>query len=259
MNDHILMRVEQGVAHITLNDPPSLNAITMDMASDLVSAFATAEAAAHVIILSGSGRAFCSGANLTGGAGLGSDSSDPASPLRTHFDPVIAAIRDLSIPLITRVQGPAVGYGASLALAGDIIIASDSAYFQQIFSRIGLVPDGGIAFTLVQAIGRVRATGMMLLGDRISANEALAWGLITQVVPADAIDESVATIAEKLATGPTLALGRTRQMAWAACSGDLDAAFALEIANQRDMLSTQDHRNALAAFAEKRVPVFQGL
>lgn len=258
MVGQVVSRIENEIAHITLDDPATLNAVTMSMAEQLLEAFKVAQDSARAIILAGSGRAFCSGANLAGGAGLDSDGPDPAAPLITHFDPVIASIRDLCVPLITRVHGAATGYGAALALAGDIIIASQDAYFQQVFSRIGLVPDGGTPFTLVKAIGRVRATSVMLLGERIPAPLACEWGLITKTVPPERLDATVEAIASQLAKGPTLALGRTRQMAWAACSQDLADTFALEVANQRAMLATEDHRNALAAFAEKRRPTFSG-
>lgn len=257
MAGQVLTRIEDDVAYVTLDDPATLNAVTMAMAEQLLEAF-SAVRSARVIVLSGSGRAFCSGANLAGGAGFGSGDDDPAAPLITHFDPVIAAIRDLPVPLITQVHGAAAGYGASLALAGDIIVTSDDAYFQQVFGRIGLVPDGGVTYTLVKAIGRVRAAGALLLGERIQAASALEWGLITKMVPLAELAGTVLDMATRMAKGPTLALGKTRQMLWAACTGDLDDALAQEVVHQRAVLRSEDHRDALAAMAERRAPVFKG-
>lgn len=258
MSGKISSKVEEDIAKIVFSDPKSMNAVTIDMAEELICALKDADRRARAIVLSSKGKAFCSGANLTVNPGLDGTLDDPASLLVTHYDPVIATIRDLSIPIITRIQGGALGYGASLALAGDVIIASKDAYFQQVFSRMGLVPDGGATFTLVKAIGRVRAARVMLLGERISASEAQSWGLITMAVPPEQLDAKVTEIAEQFANGPTLALGKTRQMTWAACFGSLDDAFADEVDGQRMMLKTQDHRDALAAFSEKRRPRFQG-
>jgi enoyl-CoA hydratase/carnithine racemase len=258
MSDKIAVSEAGGVLSLALDDQTTLNALTMPMVETLIAHLQAPKAGVRTVLLSGRGKAFCSGANLVGGAGTGATGDDAAAPLRTHFDPLIAAIRDLHVPLVVSVRGPAVGYGAALALAGDIVVASETAFFHQAFGRVGLVADGGAAFTLVKSIGRIRATEMMLLGGRITAAKALEWGLVTKVVADATLEDEARGIAETLAQGATLALGRMRQMAWAACSGDLDDAFALEVANQAAMMNTDDHKRALAAFLAKEAPRFEG-
>jgi 2-(1,2-epoxy-1,2-dihydrophenyl)acetyl-CoA isomerase len=160
--------------------------------------------------------------------------------------------------VISAVRGVAAGVGASVALSCDMIVAGESAYFLQAFRRIGLVPDGGSAFLLAQSVGRVRAMELMLLGEKLPAPTALAWGLINRVVPDADVEAEAAGIAAGLAAGPTRALGLIRKSAWAALSSTLESQLALEADFQGDAASTQDHAEGVAAFLEKRPARFVG-
>ena len=250
--------VTDGVGQLTLNDPARLNALSMDMVEQALAALDRIEPEARVLVVKGAGKGFCSGANLAGGAGAGEDDVDGGAPLISHFNPFIRRMRQSKVPVITAVRGAAAGFGASLAMSGDLIIASDNAFFLQAFRNIGLVPDGGSASFLVRAIGRVRAAELMLLGERLPAAKALEWGLITRVVPDAELDQTVDQLARNLANGPTVALGRIRQMSWAAAEGDFEDELALEVEYQRECVKTADHKEGVAAFLEKRPAVFTG-
>lgn len=166
-------------------------------------------------------------------------------------------IRDLRRPLITQVNGAAVGVGASLALLGDIIIAGSSAYFLQAFRKIGLVPDGGAAFLLAKSAGRVRAMEAMLLAERIPAEKALEWGLVTRVVQDEVLNAVVGECAAELAKGPAFAMQSIRRLAWRALHSDFDQILDCERNLQREAASTSDFKEGVAAFAERRAPVFK--
>jgi 2-(1,2-epoxy-1,2-dihydrophenyl)acetyl-CoA isomerase len=164
--------LEDGVAILTLSDPATMNAAGVDMAQDLTAAFKRAEGEARAVVLTGEGRGFCSGANLSGGGPATRDGDGPrdaGAALESTYNPLVTRMRDLPIPLVTAVNGAAAGVGCSLALMGDIIVAGESAYFLQAFRRIGLVPDGGSTYLLPRAIGRARAMEMMLLGEKVPA------------------------------------------------------------------------------------------
>jgi 2-(1,2-epoxy-1,2-dihydrophenyl)acetyl-CoA isomerase len=243
---------------IRLNDTKALNALSLEMVEELMEAFRLASRTKRAIMLTGCGRAFCSGINLRSMTIDFDGDYDGGVALESHINPLMMLIRDLPIPLVTAVNGPAVGIGSTLALAGDYIVAAEQAYFLQAFRQVGIAPDGGTAYILTKAIGRVRAMEMMLLGERISAAKALEWGLINRVT-ANADIESVALeIARSLASGPTRALGEIRKSCWHA----LEAGFAAELTQERDVQrelgKTADHREAVAAFMEKRPPIFRG-
>ena len=167
-------------------------------------------------------------------------------------------LRDLPIPWISAVQGAAAGVGASIALSADLIVAGENAYFLQAFRRIGLVPDGGATWLLSQAVGRVRAMELMLLGEKLPADKARAWGLINRVVPDDQIQSTALALASDLAAGPTRALGMIRQAAWAATSSDLDTALQTERTLQTQAGQTADFAEGVRAFFEKRPARFTG-
>ncbi|MGE4322727.1 MAG: enoyl-CoA hydratase-related protein [Sphingobium sp.] len=251
----VLTDLTDGVATITLNDPDRLNALSLPLVEEALAAFDAIEGKARVIIITGSGRGFCAGANL---ADDSTQAEGGPHPLLTHFNPLIMRIHDSKVPIITKVRGPAAGYGASLALAGDIVIAADNAYFLQAFRNIGLVPDGGSAYTLVKSAGRIRATEMMLLGQKIPARTALEWGLVTRIVPEAELDATVADLARELAEGPTVALGLIRQMAWAVTSGTMADELKLEVDYQIRCLASADHEEGKNAFLEKRPAKFTG-
>lgn len=248
------------VAVIRLNDPATLNAITPDILDGLQAALTQAEQEARAILLTGAGKAFCSGANLAAprlAQGSSQAGFDAGAVLESHYNPLIRRIPQLSIPLVSAVNGAAAGVGCSLALLADLIIAAESAYFLQAFRRIGLVPDGGSTWLLPRHIGRVRAMEMMLLGERVPAPQALEWGLINRVVPDDQLATVALELAERLAQGPA-SLGMIRQAVWAGLESDLSDQLALERASQARAGRTADFAEGIAAFLAKRAPNFQG-
>jgi 2-(1,2-epoxy-1,2-dihydrophenyl)acetyl-CoA isomerase len=207
----------------------------------------------------GAGRAFCSGADVGGGA-LGSDNPGEATyeALTRSYNPTMVAIADLSVPVVSAVRGPAAGIGCSLALAADFCIASESAYFLQAFVNIGLVPDGGASWMLPRLIGRARATEMMMLGERVLAAKAYEWGMIHRIAADATLDAEAFALAERLAAGPTRAYGAIRRQLHGAYESDYAAAMAREAENQRAMRGTADSREGGMAFLEKRKPAFRG-
>ena len=198
--------LEDGVAILTLNDPATMNAAGLDMAQELTAALAKAVSEARAVVLTGEGKGFCSGANLSGGGALGRKPADgppdAGAALESTYNPLVTAMRDLPIPLVTAVNGAAAGVGCSLALMGDLIVAGESAYFLQAFRRIGLVPDGGSTYLLPRMIGRARAMEMMLLGDKVPARTALEWGMVNRVVADGELLSTARTLARTLAEGP---------------------------------------------------------
>jgi 2-(1,2-epoxy-1,2-dihydrophenyl)acetyl-CoA isomerase len=177
--------------------------------------------------------------------------------LERAFNPVQLAIKHMEQPVITAIRGPAAGYGAGLAAAGDIVLMSDNAFFFCAFAHVGLVPDGGATYLLAKAVGRVRAMRMMLLGEKIDAQTALDWGLATKVVPDDALDAEAAKLARQLANGPR-SLGLIKRLAWDALDSDFATALGAERRVQRDAGRTDDFMEGVTAFVEKRKPAFKG-
>jgi 2-(1,2-epoxy-1,2-dihydrophenyl)acetyl-CoA isomerase len=254
-----------GVATITFNDPATMNACGVDTANELSSAFRRAEAEARAIVLTGTGRGFCSGANLVSTQGAaasvhGSDGGgfDAGASLDSHYNPLVSQIRDLSVPFVTAVNGAAAGVGCSIALLGDMIIAAESAYFLQAFRRIGLVPDGGSTYLLARAVGRSRAMEMMLLGEKIHAEKAFQWGLINRIVPDADLANAAAMLASELAAGPTTTLSLIRSIAWSALDNDWQAQLTEERIAQRTAGRTKDFTEGVSAFLTKRPAKFTG-
>jgi len=247
------------VATVRLDDPASLNAVTVAMIEAFNAALDEVEARGRAMILTGAGRAFCSGANLSAGTGEPQDPGDfdAGRILDSHINPLMTRLRDLKVPWISAVRGAAAGVGASLALAADMIVAGQSAYFLQAFSRIGLAPDGGASHLLVRTLGRPRAMEMMLLGERLPAATALDWGLINRLVADDRLEAEAAELARRLAEGPA-SLQAIRRLAWTAVDEDWDACLAAERAAQRQAGRTRDHREGVAAFLGKRAARFEG-
>jgi 2-(1,2-epoxy-1,2-dihydrophenyl)acetyl-CoA isomerase len=249
---------EGNVALIRMSDPATLNAVSLEMAEELADAFRRAGGEARAVILTGEGRGFCSGANLSADLDPTSPNYDAGSYLESHYSPMMLGIRRLRVPLVTAVNGAAAGIGCSLALAGDLVLAGESAYFLQAFQRVGLVPDGGSAYLLARSIGRARALEMMLLGERIGAAQALEWGMINRVVADAELAATARTLATKLAEGPTLALAKIRELAWRATETTFPEQLELERDLQREAGHTADHREGVAAFRAKRAPRFTG-
>tara|TARA_R100001039_G_C1811380_1_gene83323 strand:- start:390 stop:980 length:591 start_codon:yes stop_codon:yes gene_type:complete len=183
---------------------------------------------------------------------------DAGRALTTHYNPLMQAIREHPHPVISAVNGPAAGVGCSLALAGDIVLCAESAYFLQAFRRIGLVPDGGSTWLLARTIGRVRAMEMALFGDKVPAEKALEWGMVNRIVADDALMSTAMEMAEKLATGPTVALSLARDLIWKACESDFDEAIYDERIAQRTAGRTDDFKEGVSAFLQKRPAEFKG-
>lgn len=246
------------VAVVRLDDPSTLNALTLAMVDSFAEALDAIERRARCMVVIGAGRAFCSGANLFGGMidqEPGPD-YDAGQAIETHLNPLMMRLRSLKVPWISAVRGAAAGGGASLALAADIVVASETAFFLQPFGQIGLVPDTGSSHLLIRTIGRPRAMELMLLGDRLPAQTALAWGLINRVVGDGELEAEALALAARLATGPA-SLGMIRNLAWSAIDADWPTVLAMERALQREAGQTADHHEGMAAFREKRVASFK--
>jgi 2-(1,2-epoxy-1,2-dihydrophenyl)acetyl-CoA isomerase len=243
---------------VTLNRPDRLNAAPPAMFEEIAAALDALDGA-RAVLFQGAGRAFCSGADVGGGA-LGSD--DPGETtyraLTQSYNPTMLAIARLGVPVVSAVRGAAAGIGCSLALAADFCVVSETAYFLQAFVNIGLVPDGGASWMLPRLIGRARAAEMMLLGERVPAAKALDWGLVHRVVADDALDADAFALAQRLAAGPTVALGLMRRGLGEALDGDYESAMLREAQNQRAARGTADSMEGGLSFLQKRKPVFIG-
>ena len=248
------------IAIIRLNDPATLNAVTVQTIEEIDQALDEIKGSARAMILTGAGRGFCSGANLS--AGMGDRKSDgpydSGSVLESHINPLMLRLRDLPIPWVSAIKGSAAGVGCSFALAADIVICGESAFFLQAFARIGLVPDGGSSWLLARSIGRARAMEMMLLGERIPAAKALEWGMINRLVPDEQVMPVALELAKALGAGPTQSLAMIRRMAWSAADQSFEEAMKTERNNQKLAGATQDHREGVVAFLGKRAPNFTG-
>lgn len=257
-DDRIRVERDGPVSIIRLNDPKTLNSMDMPMATALRDTLRAEAAVARAVILAGGERGFCSGANLSGDIVSAEGEVDVGLSLEDAFNPLMETIRTLPVPFLTAVRGAAAGVGASLAMVGDIIVAGRSAYFLEAFARIGLVPDGGAAWLLTRAVGRVRAMEMMLLAEKLPAEKAFEWGLVTRLADDDAVEAEAMTIAQKLAAGPTRALALTRQSAWAAADAGFTETLQLERVLQRQAGLHPDFAEGVAAFREKRPARFGG-
>lgn len=256
--DPVLYDLHDGVAEIVLNAPENLNALTEVSADALLKGVLRASNEARAVLIRANGRAFCSGALLEPGRFAISDPErDAGVRLERVFNPLMKEIRSSDIPIVTAVRGAAAGIGASIALSGDLIVAADTAYFYLAFSKIGLVPDGGATHMLTRAIGRPRAMEAMLLGSKISAADALDWGLVNRVVPEGRVEEEALSLAQRLAEGPR-SLSFIRQLAWRALDQPFDQVLENERVAQRAAGRTGDFVEGLTAFSEKRTPRFSG-
>ena len=248
--------VADGVGTITLNRPDSLNALNATMRRELTTALRAAgrDEAVRCVVITGEGRGFCSGADLRGG----DEERHFRQVLTDQYNPLITAIRELPKPVVAAVNGVAAGAGVSIALACDLVYASEDARFIQAFVKIGLVPDSGSTRTLVRALGRHRAAELMYFGEPMSAAEAAAAGLVNRVFTAAEFADGVREVARRLAAAPTAAIGLAKRSISRAEDVDLAASMAYEAALQDVAGGTDDHAEGLAAFAEKRDPRFTG-
>ncbi|WP_221793965.1 enoyl-CoA hydratase-related protein [Aquisediminimonas sediminicola] len=257
--EKIILNNEDGLVRLTLNRPTVLNALDEQLVSELYDALDKLghDDRARVLLITGAGRAFSSGGDLAGGD-LRPGEVDAGRFLETHFNPVLERLFSLPIPIVAAVNGAAAGAGCSLALAADITIAAYSAYFLQAFINIGLVPDVGSTWLLPKQIGRARANGMMMLGERIPAETAMEWGMIWKAVPDDRLVEEADEIARRFAAGPTRAYAMTRKAIRNAMEGTLTSTLHEERVNQERAGRTADFAEGVAAFIEKRRAKFTG-
>jgi 2-(1,2-epoxy-1,2-dihydrophenyl)acetyl-CoA isomerase len=256
----ILVDITESVMKITLNRPEVLNSFHLEMAQELHQALdqARAEKSVRAVLLTGAGRGFCAGQDLSAVPMEGAGKLDLGIIVRQTYNPVIQAIRKLDIPVICAVNGVAAGAGANLAIACDIVIAAENASFIQSFTKIGLIPDTAGTFFLPRAIGLPMATALMMTGEKITATRAAELGMIYRVVPNDQLAAESMKLATTLAQMPTKGLALTKRALNASMINDLDAQLDTEEQLQREAGRTHDFDEGVAAFKEKRAPVFKG-
>jgi 2-(1,2-epoxy-1,2-dihydrophenyl)acetyl-CoA isomerase len=252
-----------GVARIELNRPQALNAWNQQLGIDLLAALRRVGETprARAVVIAGAGRAFSSGADLkdfSGGELTPDGRPDVYKTLTERYHPIMRAVRELPLPVLAAVNGPAVGIGCSLALCCDLIVAARSAYFLLAFVNIGLVPDGGSSLFVPSRVGMARASEMALLGERVPAEQALQWGLINRVVADDRLQDEVATLAARLACGPTRAYAGAKRQLNNWLYPRIDEQLELEAQIQREMAGSGDFLEGAMAFLEKRPPRFDG-
>ena len=255
----ILATRSGGVLTITLNRPERLNAASLEMADELGAALYDI-GNARAVLITGAGKGFCSGADLSARGEASPITSKGGShrALQNHYNPLVSQILRLPVPVVCAVNGPAAGVGCSIALAGDFVIAGQSAYFLQAFVNIGLVPDGGSTWLLARAIGRARATRMMILGEKIGAQQAEDWGLIYKAVGDAALMDEANALARRLAEGPTLAYATMKRNIATALDGTVNDVFLAEAEGQRLAGDSADAMEGGMAFLQKRKPAFTG-
>lgn len=259
--NNIQFTIRDGVATLTLNRPDKLNSFTADMHEEVRSALnqVKGDASVRVLVLTGAGRGFCAGQDLSDRAvAPGSAPVDLGESVEKYYAPLVLALRALPMPVICAVNGVAAGAGVNLALACDIVIAARSASFVEVFCKLGLIPDTGGTYFLPRLIGSARATGLAMLGDKLTAERAESWGLIWKCVDDADLADEVGTLARHFASAPTLGLARAKQALQASGLNTLEQQLALEAGYMRELGYSNDYREGVAAFMEKRQPAFQG-
>jgi 2-(1,2-epoxy-1,2-dihydrophenyl)acetyl-CoA isomerase len=256
----VLVSLEAGVLCVTLNRPDKLNAFNPGMHQELRAALERArdEVAVRAVLLTGAGRGFCAGQDLSERNVAADAPIDLSVSLGSHYNPLVRRLRELPKPIVCAVNGVAAGAGANIALACDLVIAARSASFVQSFSRLGLVPDSGGTWFLPRLIGPARTMGLALLGEKLAAQQAVEWGLIWKAVDDDELMSEASSLARALAEGPTRGYGLLKKALNASWGNSLDAQLDLERDLQREAGLTQDYREGVAAFMQKRKPEYKG-
>ncbi len=252
----ITLEIENDVAVVTLNRPDVMNALNTQMRAEITHAVQSAGTQARVVVLTGAGRAFCSGQDL--GDRASAANLDLERTLRDEYVPMLRAIYDCPVPTITAVNGPAAGAGANLALAADVVIATESAYFLQAFTRIGLIPDAGGTYFLPRQMGMAKAMGAALFADKITAKQADDWGMIWEAVADDGFADHWRARAAHLAKGPTAAYKGVKDTIRGSFDNTLDDQLLLEARVQGACGKTRDFKEGVVAFMEKRPAQYEG-
>ena len=257
---HIIFSLEGGIARVTLNRPDRLNSFNAEMHLELRDALArTHDGCARVLLLTGAGRGFCAGQDLSDrNVSAGSEPVDLGYSIENFYKPLVLSIRALEMPVICAVNGVAAGAGANIALACDLVLAARSASFIQSFCKLGLVPDAGGSWALPRLVGTARAMGLALLGDKLSAEQAEAWGLIWKCIDDDKLMAEAEKLAIHFSTAPTRGLARIKHALYASSGNSLEQQLELERASQQELGFGHDYREGVAAFMEKRNPHFTG-
>lgn len=260
----ICFEVVDGVATLTLNRPDRLNSFNDLMHEEVRSALGQVregrqDGSVRVLVLTGAGRGFCAGQDLSDrSVAPGDEPLDLGASVEKNYKPLVLALRGLDLPVIAAINGVAAGAGANIALASDLVFAARSASFIQSFSKLGLIPDTGGTWILPRLLGPARALGLALLGDRLPAEQAEQWGLIWKCVDDEALMPTVTAVAAQLAKGPTFGYAQTKKAIWSSSTNDFESQLELE----RNMMTvcgrSNDYREGVAAFMEKRVPQFKG-
>ena len=255
----ITVDVSDQIATITLNRPERMNACGLEMADEINHALLAGLGDARCLVLTGAGRGFCAGADLQA-SGQRSVTGGEGSyiALTRHYNPLMIALARLNMPVVTAVNGAAAGVGCSIALAGDFVLAGRSAYFLQAFVNIGLVPDGGASWMLPRLIGKARATQMMMLGEKVSAEQAESWNMIYKCVEDDALQADARALALRLAQGPTVSYATMRRNILTALENSYAEQLLAEAEGQRIAGSSADAAEGIASFLQKRKAEFKG-
>lgn len=256
--ESILFAKDNGIATITLNRPEKFNSVTEEIALGMQKMLkdCAADAEVRCIIITATGKAFSAGQDLAEATAEGGKTIEQI--VQDHYNPLIKLLREIEKPIVAAVNGIAAGAGANIALACDIVVAKESAYFLQAFSKIGLIPDSGGTFTLPRLVGLARATALTFLGDKVPAKDAVTMGMIYKAVADDDFESEVQKLATKLANMPTKGIGLTKRAFNKSLTNDIDHQLAVEEQLQNDASLTYDYQEGVAAFLEKRKPEFKG-
>jgi 2-(1,2-epoxy-1,2-dihydrophenyl)acetyl-CoA isomerase len=259
--ENIQFEITAGVARLTLNRPDKLNSFTAAMHEEVRDALARVEAATgvRVLLLTGVGRGFCAGQDLGDRAvAPGETAVDLGDSVERYYAPLVRSLRGLPLPVVCAVNGVAAGAGANLAFACDLVLAKRSASFLQPFCKLGLLPDTGGTYFLPRLVGTARAIGLAMLGDKLAAQQAADWGLIWRCVDDDTFAEEVEKLVAHLASAPTLGLVRTKQAIYGSAQATLEQQLQVERDAMRELGFSEDYREGVEAFLNKRIPVFHG-